>query len=264
MQPISVVKGEYVRELLNKGIREEGRGMLEYRSIGIKHSVLQNAEGSAQVDMGSTKVLVGIKLDMGEPMSDKPNEGNLMTMAELLPLASPEYETGPPSPDSIELARVVDRGIRAANVIDLPALFIEEGKVWNVFVDIYVLNYDGNLFDACALAAMTALSNTRMPKYDKEKDEVIREGSLGKLKINNVVTSCTYAKMGNKIVLDADGAEESIMEGRVTIANDEKVVRAMQKGKRGAFSQQDIEHLMEKSFEKSKELRRLIENAKGE
>ncbi|MGI0141104.1 MAG: exosome complex protein Rrp42 [Candidatus Micrarchaeales archaeon] len=261
MNPLKAVKGEYVKEMLSKGTREEGREMLEYRPIKIRHSLLPNAEGSAQVEIGNTKVLVGIKLDVATPMADKPTDGNLMTMAELLPLASPDYESGPPSPDSIELARVVDRGIRAAGVVDLSSLFIETDKVWSVFVDIYVLNYDGNLFDACTLAAMAALNNTRMPIYDSQNKSTIREGKLEKLKISNMVTSCTFAKVNGKILLDADGAEEGVMEGRVTIATDDKVIRAMQKGLPGAFSEQELDHLIDKTFEKAKELRDIINSS---
>ncbi|MDE1855948.1 MAG: exosome complex protein Rrp42 [Candidatus Micrarchaeota archaeon] len=263
MQPINQVKGEYVRELVNKGIREGGRDLLEYRAIDVKHGMLPNAEGSAMVTIGNTKVLCGIKLDVGEPMRDKPNQGNLMTLAELLPLASADYEPGPPSPDSIELSRVVDRGIRAAGVIDLDALFIEEGKVWSVFIDIYVLNYDGNLFDAASLAAMTALSNCKLPKY--ENGEVIRGANLPKLPITNTVTSCTFAKMGNKVLLDPNGSEEAIMDGRLTIANDtENIVRSMQKGLHGAFSEQELDHLLDKTFEKSKELRDIISKSRSD
>ncbi len=97
MHSINVVKGEYVKELLNRGIREGSRSPFQYREIKISKRVIPNAEGSAQVDLGSTKVLAGVKLDVGEPMPDKPDEGNLMVGAELLPLASAEYDIGPPS-----------------------------------------------------------------------------------------------------------------------------------------------------------------------
>lgn len=262
MQAINAVKGEYVRELLTKGVREGNREMMDYREIIVRHGTLPNAEGSAQVEIGHTKVLAGIKLGIGTPMPDKPNEGNLMTMAELLPLASADYETGPPSPDSIELARVVDRGIRAAGCIDLPSLFIEEEKVWSLFIDLYVLNYDGNLFDACTLAAMTALNTTKMPKY--ENGEAIRTGNLANLKVNNQVTSCTFGKIGDKILLDPNSGEEAVMSGRVTIANDQNVIRAMQKGMSGAFTEQEMDILLDKTFEKSKELRGIIVNSKSD
>ena len=257
------MKGEYIRELLNKGIREENRQMLEYRNIAIRHGVLPQAEGSAQVDLGNTRVLCGIKLGLGEPMPDKPSQGNLMTMAELLPLASADYEPGPPSPDSIELSRVVDRGIRAAGVIDLDSLFIEEGKVWSVFIDLYVLNYDGNLFDASTLAAMAALNTCKLPKY--ENGEAIRGENLPKLKIENMVTSCTFANVNNKILLDPNGGEEAIMDARITIANDtDNIVRSMQKGLHGSFSEQELDHLLDKTFEKSKELRDIINKSRSD
>jgi len=117
MQSINSIKSTYIKELLNNGVRS-GRGLFDYRNISVVRDIIPNAEGSAQVDLGATKVLVGVKLDIDEPMPDKPNEGNIITSAELLPLASADFDTGPPSPEAIELARVVDRGIRAANVID--------------------------------------------------------------------------------------------------------------------------------------------------
>lgn len=255
MQSVNSIKSAYIKEMLNNGVRSE-RGLMDFRSISIKKDVIPNAEGSAEVNLGSTKVIVGVKLDVDEPMPDKPNEGNIVTSAELLPLASADYDTGPPSPEAIELARVVDRGIRAAGVIDTEALFIEEGKVWSTFIDIYIMNYDGNLFDASTIGAVVALTNTRMPKYEDGK--VIREGKLSKLKTKNIVTSCTYAKIGSKIIIDPNGDEESVMDARLTIANDETYIRAMQKGLSGSFRESEINELIETTFEKSKDLRAII------
>ena len=34
---------------------------------------------------------------------------------------------------------------------------MENKKAWGVYIDVYVLNYGGNLFDACEIAAMSAL-----------------------------------------------------------------------------------------------------------
>ncbi len=260
MNKINVIKSGYVREMLKNGKRDGARGISEYRPISIDVGYLPQAEGSANARIGNTNVLAGVKIAVDEPMPDKPNEGNLIVSAELLPLASAEYETGPPSPESIEFARVVDRGIRAAGVVDTGALFIEEGKVWAVFVDLYVLNYDGNLFDTGTLAASAALANTRMPRYEDGK--VVRDGSMPKLKTGNTVTSCTYAKIDNRILLDPSRAEELVAETRMTIANDGTYVRAMQKGMSGAFKYKEIESMIELTFDKSKELRRLLETHK--
>jgi exosome complex component RRP42 len=259
---ITTITEQYIRERLTKGIRDGGRGLFSFRNIALEVGKIPNAEGSAEVNLGNTKVLVGIKIDVGAPMKDKPDEGAITTGAELLPLAHHSYDAGPPSAEAVELARVIDRGIRAANVIDLKKLFIEEGKVWNAFIDVYVLNYDGNLFDAGTLAAVTALVNARMPKYEDEK--VIREGNLGRLETSNICTSCTFAKVADTIVLDTDGNEEDFSEARLTVTNDEKAVRAMQKGLGGSFTPKELDTLIDTTFEKSKELRRIVEKTKGD
>ena len=253
---------DYIKELLNKGAREDGRESLEYRALSIKPGTMPNAEGSAEVNIGFTRVLAGVKVVLGEPMSDRPNEGNLAMSAELLPLAAAHFEPGPPSPDAIELARVVDRGIRAANIVDLPKLFIAEEKVWDVYVDLYVLNYDGNLFDACTMAAITALKSARMPKY--ENDAVIREGNLGRLPTKGLLSSCTFGSVAGHIILDMNANEESFADARLTIANDETVVRAMQKGLGGAFSPKEISDMLDVTFDKSKEIRNAINKSIGE
>lgn len=257
LEAIDVVKTNHIKEMVRKGIREDGRNSTTYRKIKLVKGLLGNAEGSAQVDLGGTKVLAGVKLDLAEPMEDTPDRGNFMVSSELLPLASETYETGPPSPESIELARVVDRGIRAGNCIDLTSLFLNEEKVWSVFVDIYVLNFDGNLFDACTLAAMSALVNTKVPKF--EDDKAVREERVKPLKIDNIVTSTTFAKIGDKIILDPSGDEERACDGRLTITTDSEKVRAMQKGLRGGFFQKEIEELMGISFNKNAELKSIIE-----
>ena len=125
MEAIDVIKVKYIKELLEHDKREDSRGMMDFRSIKIANNIIDTAEGSAQVDLGSTRVLAGVKLEVDEPMEDTPNEGNLVISSELLPLASADYEPGPPSPEAIELARVVDRGIRAGNCVDIEDLFIE-------------------------------------------------------------------------------------------------------------------------------------------
>lgn len=260
--PLRAPNKEYINELLGKGTREHERGPLDYRTIKLETGKIPHAEGSALVDIGNTKVLAGVKIGVGTPMPDRPGEGVLMTGGELLPLASPNYETGPPSPDAIEFARVVDRGIRAAGIVDTTKLVVDEEKVWNVYVDLYVLNYDGNLFDAGTLAATSALLSARMPKYEDKKE--VHTGNLGRLTTGGAATSCTFAKVEGKVLLDPNGNEEEIMTSRFTVANDESVIRAMQKGLGGSFTLQEIDSMIDATFEKSKSLRDIIHKSVGE
>ncbi|MGC8537870.1 MAG: exosome complex protein Rrp42 [Candidatus Micrarchaeia archaeon] len=259
MDIISNLMGGYIKDTLEKGGRLDSRGPYSFREINVETGIISHAEGSAQVDIGATKVLAGVKLMVEDPMPDTPGQGNLMMNAELLPLAYADYETGPPSPESVELARVVDRGIRAGNSIDLLDLALEDGKVWSVFVDLYVLNYGGNLFDASGLAAMAALANTKMPKY--ENGAVIREERSKKLKIDNIVTYTTFGKVSDHLLLDMNINEEDIASARLTIATDDDQIRAMQKGMNGSFTGKEIEELIDISFEKHKDLKNIMEKS---
>jgi exosome complex component RRP42 len=260
MGAIDIVKTAYIKQLMSTNLREDGRGFNDSRDIKITTGILQNAEGSAQVDIGSTRVLAGVKLDLGEPMEDTPNEGTVAMSADLLPLASADFEMGPPSPEAIELARVVDRGIRAGKCVDMASLFLEEGKAWNVFVDIYVLNYDGNLFDASEIAAMSALLNTKVPEYVDGK--VVREKRIKALKIDNIVTSVTVANVADKILIDPTGGEEEAADARLTIATDGKYVRAMQKGLGGSFTQKEILDAAEAALNRHGALKQMIEKTR--
>ena len=99
----SDITGDRVREYLESGKRFDGRAANEFRDIEIQTGVSKNAEGSARVKIGKTEVIVGVKMGTGTPYPDSPNQGNLMTTTELLPLSSPRFEYGPPRIESIEL-----------------------------------------------------------------------------------------------------------------------------------------------------------------
>lgn len=257
MEIINTLKGEHLKDLLKTGKRLSTRDIFDMREIIIKKGVLPQAEGSAQVDMGSTRVLAGVKLMPEDPMPDTPNQGNLITSAELLPLAHKDYESGPPSSDAIELARVVDRGIRAGGCIDLESLVLEDKKVWSVFLDLYILNFGGNLFDACSAAAMAALLDTKIPEY--KDGVVVREERIKSLKIDNIISSTTFGKIDQYMLLDMDENEEEMADARITIATDGSSIRAMQKGLFGSFSAQEINKLIEISFEKHQSIKKAIE-----
>jgi len=253
---VDEVKKEFVKDLISKGKRPSTRAFDEMRKITIERDVLTTTEGSARVHWGKTQVLVGVKIGMGTPFPDKPTEGVLSTNAELLPLASPTFEMGPPDATSIELARVVDRGIRHSGALDLASFFVEKDKVLCIYVDIYVLDHDGNLIDASALAAMAALMSTKMPRV---KDGAIVPGQTdGMLKIGSKVVATTFAKIGNTIVVDADLDEEKAVAARITISTTKEHICSMQKGLNGGFTRDEVANLIDLAFKKGDELRALL------
>jgi len=129
----SHIDREFIADLLRKGERLDGRAYNEYRELEIEANVVPaKAEGSALVRLGDTSVVAGVKVLVGEPYPDSPDKGNMMVTAELLPLSSPNFDYGPPKIEAIEMARIIDRGIRESGFIDFEKLCIKEGeKVWN-------------------------------------------------------------------------------------------------------------------------------------
>jgi exosome complex component RRP42 len=238
----------------------DGRTLTDYREFTIEQGVIEKAEGSARVFLGKTQILVGIKVETGEPFPDTPNEGVMTVNAELVPLASPTYETGPPDETSIELARIVDRGIRESKAIDTEKLCIEPGKkVFVVFVDIYVLNYDGNLIDAAALAAMSALMNTKMPNYEIKDGELKLKQGYTQLPMKSHPVTVTIGKIGEKLIVDAAMEEEQVIDARLTMAiNEEGNICAIQKGLSGYFTPQQLIEASKLAREKAAEQRKKL------
>ena len=215
---VDEVKQDYIKELIKSGKRSDGRGMLDYRPISVVKGIIPNAEGSALAHIGDTKVLAGVKLDLMTPFADRPNEGVVVFNSEFSPMAHPEFEAGPPNEKSIELARVIDRGIRSAEVVDSKGLAQTgvEGKVLGVYIDLYVLDHNGDLTDAAGLAAMAALAQTRVPKI--EEGMLIRTESSGNLKLARLAMPTTFTFVDGVPVIDATNEEEVASEGMVTIS----------------------------------------------
>lgn len=257
---ITKVKQKQIAQLIDKGKRLDGRELTDYRELKIEQGIIEKAEGSARVLLGKTEVVVGIKIETGEPFTDTPNEGVLTVNAELVPLASPGFEPGPPDESSIELARIVDRGIRESKALDTEKLCIEPGKkVFVVFVDVYVLNHDGNLIDASALAAMSALLNTKMGKYEVEDGEVKTKPGYEQLPIKKRPITVTCAKIGDKLVVDPWLEEEQVMDARISIAfDDDENICAIQKGGSGYFEPKQVFEAAGIAKEKAKEMRKKL------
>lgn len=257
---VTRVKQKQIAQLIEEGKRLDGRDLTDYRQMKIEQGIIERAEGSARVLLGKTEVVVGVKIEMGKPFPDTPNEGVLTVNAELTPIASPAFEPGPPGEVSIELARIVDRGIRESKCIDTSKLVIEPGKqVFVVFVDIYALNHDGNLIDASALAAVSALLNTKMSNYEIKEGEVKIKPGYEQLPMKKHPITVTTAKIGNKLVVDPNLEEEEVMDARISFAfDDDNNICAIQKGGRGYFEPQQVIEAAKIAQTKAKELRKKL------
>lgn len=247
-------------EYFNKGKRFDERSFLEYRPISLELGVSKKAEGSASVEIGKTKVIAGVKLDLAEPYPNSEDEGALIVTTELLPMASEKFRPGPPSIAAIEISRIVDRGIRESGFIDLKKLCIEKGeKVWAVLLDIYVINDDGNLIDAAALASIAALKNAVFPQLKEEK---VQYGNLTKKTLpltESMPLTLTFYKIGQSVILDPVTKEEEASDTRISIAiSNEQTINAIQKGGSVALSKEEIYNIIDTAIKEKKKFHNLF------
>ena len=164
-------------------------------------------------------------------------------------LASLDFEPGPPGEEAVELARVVDRGIRESKTIDLKQLCITPGeKVFVVFIDVYVINHAGNLIDASALAAVAALMNTKMFNYELKAGDLKIKSGYKPLPILRSPITITFAKVGEMLFIDPCLDEEKVIDARLSIAFDNNGdICAIQKGGSGYFASKQILEIAKKA-----------------
>ncbi|MEM2010120.1 MAG: exosome complex protein Rrp42 [Thermosphaera sp.] len=220
------MQAETILRLLKKGERIDGRGLLDYRPISVYLNPIEKAEGSAHVILGTTQVVTGVKIELGEPFPDRPDEGVLQVHAEFVPLASQTFEPGPPDENSIEVARVIDRSLREPKAIDFKQLVVAPGrKVWVVFNDIYLIDYGGNIVDASMISSMLALATAKMPYYEEKEPGVYvvdNKRHTTPLPVNTLVATVTMGIHDDVIVVDPSVEEELVLNSFITIAVDEK------------------------------------------
>ncbi len=257
---VSRLKRKKIGEVVASGKRMDGRGLLDYREISVKTGVLEKSEGSAEVRIGDTWVLAGVKVGIGTPFEDTPDKGVLMCNAEFTPVAHPTFEPGPPDEESIELARVVDRGLRSAEILDFGKLCLIPGKqVYLVHVDLYVLNYDGNLIDTSALAAIAALKTAKRPVHSVKEGEIELTKKTESLKVRREPVAVTMVKIGESLIVDPTADEEEVMDLRLTITLDEDGnICTIQKSGSVGLARDEINKAVALASEKAAENRKLI------
>ena len=259
---VTIRKAQMV-QLLAQGKRIDGRALDEVRPLMIETGLIQKANGSARVTLGNTQVIAGVKIATGTPFPDTPDKGLLVVNAEILPMASPYAEPGPPSEDAIELARVVDRGIRESEMVDLTRLCLIPGKsVVTVFVDCNVMNVDGNLFDATSYAVVSALRTSKMKKYVVKDEKAEAMDEWIPVPVERTPVSVTHARIGEMMVVDPNTEEEASMDMRITITTDDDGhICASQKGEASTITPAQVLESADTSIGVGKQIRATIMEA---
>ena len=246
---------------VSSGFRIDGRALRDYRKIIVEKGLVKTAEGSARVRFGETEVIAGVKLGIGNPFPDSPDEGALMVNIELLPLSNPEFESGPPSIDSIEISRVVDRCIRESGCLDMSQFNIITGeKVWILSIDIIPINASGNLLDISVLAAVAAIQNARFPQLVDNAVDYRTEKTKKTIEMSGIPVMVTVHKIGKELIIDPVSEEEAVSDARVSIGLlSDGAICSMQKGGNESVTSEELGNMVDLALEKSKQLREKLE-----
>lgn len=250
------LRKQQMLDSMAKGKRIDGRAFDEQRPLEIEPDVIKKANGSARVRLGNSEVIAGVKVSTGEPFEGLENKGALIVSAEVLPIASPHVEPGPPDEEVVELARVVDRGVRESEMVDLEKLVLVEGKVvYTVFVDCSVINADGNLFDATSYATVAAILTAKIPVLEMQDGRVVDTGKTIPMPVTTIPISVTQVRIGDAILVDPTAEEEGAMDARITISTSNEGYCALQKGYTGSFTVEQIKKAAEAARIKGEQVR---------
>ncbi|XP_077254858.1 exosome complex component Rrp45 isoform X4 [Temnothorax americanus] len=93
---------------------------------------------------------------------------------ELTPLAAQHFESGRQSEAAILISRQLEKCFKDSKCIDLESLcIVADKKVWNLRIDVNIINHDGNLVDCASIATLAALMHFHRPDVTSTGEEVI-------------------------------------------------------------------------------------------
>lgn len=177
-----------------KGLRLDGRKLDELRPVKMEVGVVPNADGSAYLEQGRNKILVGVY----GPKEAHPrhiaqqDRAVIQCRYHMAPFSVDERKSPAPSRRDIELSKVIREALE-------PAVFLEYYPRTSIQVYIEILQADGGTRCAGITTAALALADAGIPMRD-------------------LVVACAAGKAGGKIAVDLMDTEDKIGEADVPMA----------------------------------------------
>ncbi len=183
------------RKLIDEnGKRLDGRGPTDLRPIKIEVGVLGNADGSAYIEQGKTKILAAVygPKELHPKHMALPDRALLRCRYHMAPFSVEERKSPAPSRREIELSKVIREALE-------PSIFLEYYPRTSIDIFIEVLQADGGTRCASIVAASLALADAGIPMKD-------------------LVSACAAGKVQGHLVLDLTDVEDKEGEADVPFA----------------------------------------------
>uniref|UniRef100_A0A671WNL7 Ribosomal RNA-processing protein 43 n=1 Tax=Sparus aurata TaxID=8175 RepID=A0A671WNL7_SPAAU len=243
--------------------RPDGRELSEFRTTTLNIGSISTADGSALVKVGNTTVICGIKAELTNPTVEAPGKGYIVPNVDLPPLCSSRFRPGPPSEQAQAASQFVADVIESSEVIQTEDLCIERGKLcWVLYCDLMCLDYDGNLLDACTIALLAALKNTKLPEVtiSTETPEVNLAKTRG-LHIHKHPVSASFCVFDDSIlIVDPTAEEESLKTAQLTVVTDEEDrLCTVHKPGGTSLSGEKLQECISRATARQREIQKLID-----
>lgn len=177
-----------------KGIRLDGRKLDELRPVKLEVGVLPNADGSAYLEQGKNKILVGVygPKEAHPRHIAKQDRAVIQCRYHMAPFSVDERKSPAPSRRDVELSKVIRQALE-------PAVFLEYYPKTAIQVYIEILQADGGTRCAGITTASLALADAGIPMRD-------------------LVVACAAGKADGKLIVDLMDTEDKIGEADVPVA----------------------------------------------
>ena len=217
------------------------------RPLTIRVGAMKFAEGSAQIDLGDTRVLVSASVENRVPPFLKDSGSGWMTAEyAMLPRATHtrsarEVSKGKPSGRSTEIQRLIGRSLRA--VVDLTAL-----PDRTVVVDCDVLQADGGTRTASITAAYVAMVEAL--------GKIFLTGEIERWPLQAELAAISAGVVRDTPLLDLEYVEdqEAQVDMNIVGTSDGSLVEVQGTGERRSFARSEMDRILDLAFKGIDEL----------
>ncbi|WP_455645143.1 exosome complex exonuclease Rrp41 [Methanosphaera sp.] len=206
----------------NQYMRKDGRAYNSLRNMKMEVGVLNNADGSAYIECGHNKILVGVygPRELHSKKHSKPDGAVLRCKYNMAPFSVKERKRPGPDRRSTEISKLISEAIT-------PSIFLEKYPRASIDISIEVLEAEGGTRCLSIVGASLALADAEIPMKD-------------------MISACAVGKVDDHIVLDLSEEEDQTGQADMPVA-------IMPRTGEITFLQMDG-HLSDVEFEKALQL----------
>jgi exosome complex component RRP41 len=190
-----IMSGQSDLELVNKkGIRLDGRKAGELRNIKIEAGVLENADGSAYVEIGKNKVRAAVygPRECHPRHLQDPTKAIIQCKYNMMAFSVSDRKRPGPDRRSVEISKIIAEALEAVVLTELYP---------RASIDVYIEILQANAGTRCAglTAASVALADAGIPMRD-------------------IIPAVAVGKADGKVLLDLNKEEDNFGQADVPIA----------------------------------------------